>query len=72
MKLFNKILRKIPIINNKIKILKPRVEDVLLTFNKADSEITFIDIGANVGQTIEFIKNINYIHLNLHRNCFPF
>jgi len=53
-----KILRKIPLINKKIQILKPRIEDILLTFYSSESEITFLDVGANQGQTIEYITKI--------------
>jgi FkbM family methyltransferase len=52
------VLRKMPIIGKRINRFKPRIEDVLLSFYKNDSKITFIDVGANVGQTIDFITKL--------------
>jgi FkbM family methyltransferase len=53
-----RILRKIPYIEKRIKILKPNVEDILLEFYDSDSKIIFLDIGANYGQTIDFINRL--------------
>ena len=53
-----KILKKIPFIKNKISILKPKIENILLEFFDKESAINYLDIGANRGQSIDFITNI--------------
>ncbi len=53
-----KILKKIPFIKNKISILKTKSENILLEFFDKESAINYLDIGANRGQSIDFITNI--------------
>lgn len=55
---FTKILRKIPIVKEKMKTLKPQIEDILFTFFNSNDKLTFMDVGANSGQTIEFVNRI--------------
>jgi len=50
------ILRRIPYLKKKISVIKPLIEDVLYEFYKPNSKITYLDIGANSGQTIDFVK----------------
>lgn len=53
-----KLLKKIPYIDKKIRAIKPNIEDVLYEFYNSKDKINFLDIGANTGQTIEFIERI--------------
>lgn len=57
MKLIN-ILRKIPYVNKKIKRILPNFEDVFNKFYSPEKSIVFLDIGANTGQTIDFVRRI--------------
>lgn len=47
-----------PYLGKRIKLLKPRIEDVLLEFYKPESRIIYLDIGANSGQTIDFVNKV--------------
>ena len=42
-----KMLKKLPLVGNKIKRLKLSVKDILLEFFNKKTDIIFIDIGAN-------------------------
>ncbi len=57
MKILN-LLKRIPSIDKKIKILNPKIEDILLEFFCRNSKLIFFDIGANIGQTIDLINKI--------------
>ncbi len=52
------LLRKIPYIDKEIRRLKPKIEDILLEFFDTDSKIIYLDVGANTGQTIDFINKL--------------
>lgn len=53
-----KLLRKLPYIGNRLKNLKLHLKNIFYKFfNKEDSRI-FVDVGANVSQTIEKITMI--------------
>lgn len=57
MKISN-ILRKIPIVGEKITRLKPRIEDILKYHFGERDELIIIDVGANIGQSISFFRSI--------------
>ena len=52
------MLRRIPFANSKLAVLHPRLDDILLGFFGKNDPIVFFDIGANTGQTIDYITKL--------------
>jgi FkbM family methyltransferase len=52
------MLRWIPFANSKLAMLHPRLDDLLLSFFGKNDPVVFFDIGANTGQTIDYITKL--------------
>lgn len=52
------MLRRIPFVNSKLAISYPRLDDILLDFFGKNDPVVFFDIGANAGQTIDYITKL--------------
>ena len=52
------MLRRIPFVNSKLAILHPRLDDILLSFFGKNDPVVSFEIGANTGQTIDYISKL--------------
>ena len=53
-----KYFKKFPVIGERLKYLKPNIEEILNDLFVSENNLTIIDVGANTGQSIDLFRKI--------------